>query len=397
MTDFVPGQRWICASELHMGLGTVLAVEPRTVTIVFLASGETRIYAKQSAPLHRVVFASGDRVRSHDGRTLTIASVSEHAGLVTYSGRDEHGNPAELQEGQLDNFLQLNRPGDRLFSGQIDPDKWFELRYQTLQKRNLLAHSDLYGLIGCRTSLIPHQLYIAHEVANRYAPRVLLADEVGLGKTIEAGLAFRSLYLSGLTRRIIICPPAGLGRTDRATGTLHDRHAGRPQAFSQPPQVTVDQRPDPGVQPGEKVGIAFADGKSGTAFEQWSCKRNVDAPGVFEREHVRHRVLFEVSVCGAVDECRRGSLRTGVRPDVDPLQYALRQRSGRRVLNQRQRVISVVEIDQTFNVRSRRDACRQRQTAGRMRRAEVDMQGALGGDGQTRNCDIGFVEFDCPQ
>ncbi len=94
-----------------MGLGTVLAVEPRTVTIVFLASGETRIYAKQSAPLNRVVFARGDRVRSHDGRTLTIASVSEQAGLLTYSGSDEHGNPVELQEGQLDNFLQLNRPG----------------------------------------------------------------------------------------------------------------------------------------------------------------------------------------------------------------------------------------------------------------------------------------------
>jgi ATP-dependent helicase HepA len=193
-----------------MGLGTVLAVEPRTVTIVFLASGETRTYAKQSAPLNRVAFAAGDRVRSHDGRTLTIASVREHDGLLTYTGSDEHGSPAELQEGQLDNFLQLNRPGDRLFSGQIDRDKWFELRYQTLQKQNLLAHSDLYGLIGCRTSLIPHQLYIAHEVANRYAPRVLLADEVGLGKTIEAGLILHQQLLSERARRVLIVVPESL-------------------------------------------------------------------------------------------------------------------------------------------------------------------------------------------
>jgi len=208
--EFLPGQRWICTSELHMGLGTVLAVEPRTVTIVFLASGETRTYAKQSAPLNRVVFAPGDRVRSHDGQTLAVASVSERDGLLTYAGKDQHGRPCELQEGQLDNFLQLNRPADRLFSGQIDQDKWFELRYQTLQKRNLLAHSDLYGLIGCRTSLIPHQLYIAHEVANRYAPRVLLADEVGLGKTIEAGLILHQQLLTERARRVLIVVPETL-------------------------------------------------------------------------------------------------------------------------------------------------------------------------------------------
>ena len=43
-------------------------------------------------------------------------------------------------------------------------------------------------MLGGRTALLPHQLYVVHEVARRFAPRVLLADEVGLGKTIEAGL-----------------------------------------------------------------------------------------------------------------------------------------------------------------------------------------------------------------
>jgi len=208
--DFIPGQRWISDAESQMGLGTVLAVEHRTVTIVFLATGETRTYAKQTAPLTRVTFARGDRVRSHNGSELTIESVREQDGLFSYVGTDADGRQTELAEGNLDNFIQLNRPTERLFNGQIDHSKWFDLRYRTLQQINALAHSDLYGLAGCRTSLITHQLYIAHEVANRYAPRVLLADEVGLGKTIEAGLILHHQLLTERARRVLIVVPESL-------------------------------------------------------------------------------------------------------------------------------------------------------------------------------------------
>ena len=208
--NFVPGQRWISDADAQMGLGTVLTVDHRTVTIVFLATGETRIYAKQTAPLTRVVFAPGDRVRSHEGWSLKIDAVKENNSLITYIGTKDNSEKAELQEGELDNFIQLNRPTERLFTGQIDQDKWFELRYQTTQYENQLAHSDLRGLTGARTSLIPHQLYIAHEVGNRYAPRVLLADEVGLGKTIEAGLILHHQLLTERARRVLIVVPESL-------------------------------------------------------------------------------------------------------------------------------------------------------------------------------------------
>lgn len=210
MQDFRPGQRWISDAELPMGLGTVLTCDPRTVTIVFLATGETRVYARQTAPLTRVVFAPGDNVPCHEGWSLRIAAVREHQGLITYTGTRADGTQAELKEGELDNLIQLNRPADRLFTGQIDTDKWFELRYQTLQHAQRLAHSDLRGLTGGRTSLIPHQLYIAHEVANRYAPRVLLADEVGLGKTIEAGLILHHQLLTERAQRVLIVVPESL-------------------------------------------------------------------------------------------------------------------------------------------------------------------------------------------
>ena len=210
MAKFIPGQRCISDAELQMGLGTILSVEERTLTVLFLATGETRTYAKLTAPLTRVLFSVGDSVNSHNSVKITVKGITENHGLVTYSGTDSNGEEHVIEEAELDNFIQLNRPSERLFNGQIDKDKWFELRYQTLFHKNRLARSDLYGLTGSRTSLIPHQLYIAHEVANRYAPRVLLADEVGLGKTIEAGLILHHQLITERANRILIVVPETL-------------------------------------------------------------------------------------------------------------------------------------------------------------------------------------------
>jgi len=208
--NFSPGQRWVNHAELQLGLGTVLSVSGRTITLLFDATGETRTYAMRNAPLTRVAFNAGDEIRSHAGETIRIDAVQKQDGCLVYRGTDASGAQVTLPESRLDSHLQLNRPAERLFTGQVDPDKAFELRYRTLLQANHLAHSDLRGLGGCRTSLIPHQLYIAHEVAGRHAPRVLLADEVGLGKTIEAGLILHQQLLSERARRVLIVVPESL-------------------------------------------------------------------------------------------------------------------------------------------------------------------------------------------
>ena len=66
------------------------------------------------------------------------------------------------------------------------------------------------GFVGGRIDLIPHQLYIAQEVTSRHAPRVMLSDEVGLGKTIEACLILHRLLLSGRANRILVLVPESL-------------------------------------------------------------------------------------------------------------------------------------------------------------------------------------------
>ena len=207
---FIAGQRWICDAELNLGLGTVLKSDFRTVTIVFLASGETRTYSQQTAPLRRAEFNIGDTIESHEGWQLKISRVTEKDGLLTYHGTNEAGESCTLEESQLSNNIQLNRPYDRLFSGQVDNKKWFDLRAQCRNHSQRLANSDLTGLYDARTSLVPHQLYIAHEVAKRFAPRVLLADEVGLGKTIEACMIMQHQLITGRAERVLIVVPEAL-------------------------------------------------------------------------------------------------------------------------------------------------------------------------------------------
>ncbi len=172
---FTAGQRWISDAESDLGLGTILEVEFRQITVVFLATGETRIYAKETAPLTRVVFQPGDQIASHEGWELKIAKIVDEDGLLTYIGQrlDTEDN-AVLNEAGLDNFLQFRTPRDRLFAGLIDGQRWFNLRRQVFEQRHQLAHSPIKGLMGARAAVLPHQFYIAIEALNRRHPRLLL-------------------------------------------------------------------------------------------------------------------------------------------------------------------------------------------------------------------------------
>ena len=85
-----------------------------------------------------------------------------------------------------------------------------QLRVAALRQQHHRRQSKVRGFVGGRIDLIPHQLYIATEVAGRLVPRVLLADEVGLGKTIEACLILHRLILTGRAHRILVLVPERL-------------------------------------------------------------------------------------------------------------------------------------------------------------------------------------------
>ena len=205
-----PGQRWVSNTESELGLGIVLKVANRRVEMSFPAAGEKRTYALDIAPLSRVRYEVGQQISNTDGDTLLVTEIEEHNGCLIYLCTDENDQVIVLPELELDSFVQFSKPQERLFAGQIDKNRAFELRLDTLRHYRQLQQSPVAGLMGARIQLLPHQLYIASETANRYAPRVLLADEVGLGKTIEAGLIIHQQLVTGRAKRVLITVPDSL-------------------------------------------------------------------------------------------------------------------------------------------------------------------------------------------
>ncbi len=204
-TAFKAGQRWLSEAEPELGLGSVVASDDREVEMHFASRGLTRRYACDSAPLRRIRFETGDRVVDRGGVTVLIEDVDHSDDLLTY-----FGDGRVLPERDLGDSMDFRGPEERLAMGSIDTNELFDLRLKATSKRCELLSSPVRGLIGARISLLPHQLYIASEVSARHHIRVMLGDEVGLGKTIEAGLILHRLILSGLCGRVLIVVPESL-------------------------------------------------------------------------------------------------------------------------------------------------------------------------------------------
>jgi len=206
-SEYRIGQRWVSHADAQLGLGIIVEVEGRRVTLNFPAVGEERTYAMENAPLTRLSFKVGDHVATVEGVELVVTEVGEQHGLLVYTGLDHHDAEISISELELDAFVQLTTPQQRLLNGHFDKTEEFALRVATLYHTDRLQRCNTRGLMGSRTSLLPHQVYIANEVGQRHAPRVLLADEVGLGKTIEAGMIMQQQLLTGRSQRILVLVP----------------------------------------------------------------------------------------------------------------------------------------------------------------------------------------------
>ena len=208
--SFAIGQRWISETENNLGLGMITALDFRSVTLHFPATDETRIYAVAQAPLTRIALNKGEQLHHQTGWQGEVLDVQEMNGLLFYLVKNAQGEDIIVNEKELSPIISFSQAKDRLFSSQIDRSEHFVLRYQTLLHQQAQFQSPLRGLRGNRAGLIPHQLHIAQEVGNRINPRVLLADEVGLGKTIEAGMILQNQLFAEKVQRVLIIVPETL-------------------------------------------------------------------------------------------------------------------------------------------------------------------------------------------
>jgi SNF2 family DNA or RNA helicase len=130
----------------------------------------------------------------------------ESTGYITVFFRT-HGEkqvPEESLRFAIDRFDQIAK-GMTMVSAERLDKLWLAVEAEEIPLMESAA-----TLTSAKVDLLPHQVVLVHRVSNALPKRFLIADEVGLGKTIEVALILRELASRGELKRAIMIVPAGL-------------------------------------------------------------------------------------------------------------------------------------------------------------------------------------------
>src|SRR5512146_540496 len=141
-----------------------------------------------------------------EGRRLAVRFAGRD-GITVVSGRDPalaevpHDTPVERS---------IGGPLEALAAGDAGPVSAFALRARVVRLEALRRADSLGALLSSRVHVLPHQVGAAGRILADRMPRFVLADEVGLGKTVEAGLVFSGLRQLGIAERVLVIVPEHL-------------------------------------------------------------------------------------------------------------------------------------------------------------------------------------------
>jgi len=212
---FLKGMKVIHRAQGGWGVGHILAVsdDPPRLSAEFpgrpggpvmLSSRDIALARYRFAPESPVLFADGSAARVL--RTLPGPADDLYRYTVDIPGK----KPQIRSEADLRAPVPREGPAEQLASGRWGAPEDFHLRSETV-RLDLERRADALGaLFASRVYVKPHQVSVAHQVLSAPQPRFVLADEVGLGKTIEAGLVLSGLLHAGLVKRCLVVAPSHL-------------------------------------------------------------------------------------------------------------------------------------------------------------------------------------------
>ena len=187
-----------------LGIGRITAVEHRALVVEFPRSGTTLRLARTTDALVPIDLSPGRPVR--------VVETKEETTIVERQpdGRLRLANGRTVAAGALWPLALEGALLERLALGALDSAADFVLRLDWLHLLAVREADGLGSFLGGRVRLFPHQLYVAERAAGSNPVRWLLADEVGLGKTIEAALILNRLVHARHVERCLIVAPDAL-------------------------------------------------------------------------------------------------------------------------------------------------------------------------------------------
>ena len=215
MPLFLKGMKIVHRAQPSWGVGHVLAVsdDPPRVSAdfpgrpggpVMLSTRDKAVARFRFLPDAPALLADGAKAR------VLRALPGPVQDLYRYTVEVEGKKPGLRSEADLRALAPREGPAEQLASGRWGHPEDFSLRAEAV-KLDLERRADALGaLFASRVHVKPHQVSVAHQVLSAPQPRFVLADEVGLGKTIEAGLVLSALLHAGLVKRCLVVAPSHL-------------------------------------------------------------------------------------------------------------------------------------------------------------------------------------------
>jgi len=124
-------------------------------------------------------------------------------GIISYELLKENGKKIQIYENEI--YAKYILPIKTLISEhKLDPPQNFLIKYWANLFYSYFTSYRIKCITNSRLTLMQHQINVTHRLTEEYFPRIILADEVGLGKTIEAGIYIKEMMARNLAERIII-------------------------------------------------------------------------------------------------------------------------------------------------------------------------------------------------